>query len=382
MTSTSASPARSRVLHVAAVEFTATRLLAPQLRYLRERGFDIRLACAPDGPQFTDALNEFDPSPVRFPRGGDPRATLVAVRDLRRLVHQQRPAAVHFHSPAAAFPGRVSLATRPNGVRIIYTAHGFLHQWEDLTPRDRIVERLEWLLSMRTDLLLFQSREDFDQAKARRYAGRLRYLGNGIQDEWFNGPRELGRGAPRHIVYVGRLSRQKGVLELLAALRAVPGLRATLIGEALPTDRDDISAEARRFVRHHRMHNRVDFAGMLPQPRVRDLLADADGFVLPSWREGLPRSIIEAMAAALPVVTTDIRGCRELVTPNENGWLVRPRDTAGLEAALTDFAGMPADRLTIMGRRSFERAAAEYREARVFERLVDAYEELGLRGSL
>ena len=363
---------------MAAVEFTATRFLRPQLEHLRLVGYRPVLACAPELGAFGESLAPFEPRAVRFPRHLDVRAMAAGARELHGLLDELRPDIVHFHSPAAALPGRLGLALRRNGPRVAYTVHGFLHQWDAMGLRDRAVERAEWALSHRTDLMLFQSQEDFDAARRRRYGSRLRYLGNGVGDEWFGGPRPTRRhGGHLRVAYVGRLSREKGVLDLLEAAAEVPDVELVLLGDALPSDRDGVASEARAMAGRLGLDDRVRFAGMLPGSEVRAALRDADVFVLPSWREGVPRSVIEAMAAGLPVIATAIRGCRELVEPGRQGWIVPPQRPDALASALRQAAAAPPEVLDALGRASFERADSRHRERLVFDRLVQGYAELG-----
>jgi len=100
---------------------------------------------------------------------------------------------------------------------------------------------------------------------------------------------------------------------------------------------------------------------------VPALLSAADVFVLPSYREGMPRSIIEAMASGLPVVATDIRGCREEVADGETGFLVPVRDARALAAALNRLVDDP-DLRDSMGRAGTRRAQALFDEAQVLNR--------------
>src|SRR3954469_1761698 len=101
---------RPVILHVAAVEFTASRFLRPQLAHLASLGFDVRLACAPQGSVFAADLHAFEPVAVDFPRSLNPAAMTRAALELRRIVKRMRPALVHFHSPAASIPGRAVLS--------------------------------------------------------------------------------------------------------------------------------------------------------------------------------------------------------------------------------------------------------------------------------
>jgi glycosyltransferase involved in cell wall biosynthesis len=367
---------RPVVLHVAAVEFTASRLLRPQLVYLTEMGYDVRLACTPQGPTFDDDLHMFKPVPIAFPRKRDPVAMTTASLALHRLVRRLRPALVHFHSPAASLPGRMALALDRSRPRVVYTVHGFLHVWDSSSLVDRFVGAAERGLSRWTDALLFQSAEDYDQARALGYRGRLVHLGNGVGDEWFQEGAGAQHRGPLHAIFVGRLTREKGVGELLAAARRLPDVRWTIVGDSLPSDRDALADTVSRFAAES--NGSVRWVGMVPPSSVRSYLAEADVLVLPSWREGVPRSIIEGMAGGLPVVATDIRGCRELVEPGVSGWLVPARDASALTAAIRQARDLPRGRLAVMGAEGRKRAWMLNREVDVFNRLSAAYRALGV----
>ena len=370
---------------MAAVEFTARYLLAPQLHALADAGYDIRLACHPLGDTFHDSLRRFCPRQLSFPRTTDARSLARASRQLSRLVQEIQPDLVHFHSPAAALPGRLSMVThRRHRPMIAYTVHGFPYQWDRRTIHSGWLMPAEWFLSFVTDLLLFQSQEDLEQAQRHHFRGRATYLGNGVGDEWFSTPRsapaERPDGVPIQAVFVGRLTREKGLLDLLHALQSTSGVALTVIGEALPSDRDPITVEARDLVRS--AHLPVTFTGHLEPAEIRAHLLASDLFILPSWREGIPRSIIEAMACRLPVLATDIRGCRELVTHDVTGWLVPPQDPTALARAVSQVPQLGRSTLSSMGAAGFTKVELEFRESRVIERLLGSYRQLGLAGPM
>jgi glycosyltransferase involved in cell wall biosynthesis len=302
-----------RILHVAAVEYTATVLLAPQLQWLLSRGYDVRLACSPDGPQFGASLADFQPVELAFPRSGNPGAMLRACRRFVRIVNELKPAVVHVHTPAAALPIRMIPRTLlPRQTRIVYTVHGFAHVWDAGGLRDGVLERVERLLSGRTDLMLFQSLEDLDQTRRLGYRAPLRYLGNGVEDEWFAIPPKTAPSAPLELLFVGRLIREKGVLDLLEALPSVPGARLTIVGAELPTDRDGVEVTARRRAEAPDLRGRVRFLGSVAKGDMPAVISACDAMVLPSYREGVPRSLIEGFAASRPAVATDVRGGNSL----------------------------------------------------------------------
>ncbi len=105
------------------------------------------------------------------------------------------------------------------------------------------------------------------------------------------------------------------------------------------------------------------------------LLASADIFVLPSYREGLPKSLIEAAACARPLVTTDVPGCREVVTDGINGLIVPVRDASALAQAIARLQDEPSFARRL-GEAARVKAFAEYDERRIVPRILDVYSEL------
>ncbi len=169
---------------------------------------------------------------------------------------------------------------------------------------------------------------------------------------------------------VCRVVREKGVFELVQASRRVidwvPSARFVLIGDG--PDLDGVKQLAREIG----VESAWDFAGY--RHDVRSLLARATLFVLPSWREGMPRSVIEAMAMGKPVVATDIRGCREEVVDGVTGLLVSVQDPTGLADAVVRIVS--DDTLAArMGRAGRRRARDLYDERKVTRHqvhLIDA----------
>jgi glycosyltransferase involved in cell wall biosynthesis len=370
---------RPVVLHVAAVEYTAQVLLLPQLCHLAQRGYDVRLACAPDGPQFPPQFSQFRPIPLAFPRSPRPRAMSGAILSFVRAVGELKPDLVHLHTPAAALPAR--LLPRwlfPRRTRLVYTVHGFAHVWDSGRPRDRLLERLERRLAPRTDALLFQSQEDLRRAEELGYRSRLVYLGNGVEDDWFEIPPADTPRRPLYALFVGRLIREKGLLDLFDALERVPNVRLTVSGAQLPTDRDGVELELRERAASGHLAGRVRFTGFVNREQMRQQVADTDVLVLPSYREGVPRSLIEGMAAGRPAVATDVRGCRELVTDGETGWLAPAGNIPALAGALIRAAAASPEDYRRQSAAARALANTRYRETAVFERLVALYQELGV----
>lgn len=372
-----------RIAHVANTDYFCAFLLRSQLRALVRAGFQVDLVCG-EGPLRAGLEAEgFRVHVVANSRRIDPRADLRTLRAYTRLFRRERYDLVHTHNPKVNL--LASLAARAAGVpRVVSTVHG-LYSHEGQPPVARTLWRgLEAASARLADLVLCQSGEDVRTARWRRIVPdeRLRPLGNGIDLGRFHPARNRRedrdalrrrhgvRPGERVVGFVGRLVREKGVEELVAALAGRPGLHLWLIGP----DERGAKGDALRPAALAAAPN-VRWLGL--QRDMPPLYAALDVSVLPSWREGFPRSLLEAAAMGRPSVATRIRGCREAVADGGTGLLVPVRDPRALGAAAEALAGDPA-RCRRMGRAARLRAEALFDEEAVFERIVRAYREIPL----
>ena len=169
------------------------------------------------------------------------------------------------------------------------------------------------------------------------------------------------------IAMIGRLVAEKGYPELFEAMRAVDA-QLWVIGERLKSDHAQaIDAQIEAVQRDPVLKQRVRFLGY--RGDVPALLRAADIFTLPSHREGMPRSIVEAMLSGLPVVATDIRGSREEVVDGETGYLVPLGDVAALARALERLARDP-DLRRSLGAAGRARALDLHDESKIVARQI------------
>jgi glycosyltransferase involved in cell wall biosynthesis len=222
--------------------------------------------------------------------------------------------------------------------------------------------------------VIFQNRDDEAEFDALGVlpatARRVVVDGSGVDVEHFT-PAPFPDGAPI-VLYVGRLARQKGICEVVEAARRVkrarPDVRFRLLGWREPGPGGVPDSDVDRWQRE----GLVEYLGVTPD--VRPHMAEAFALVLPSYREGTPRSVLEAMATARPIVTTDAPGCRETVVDGDNGYLVPVGDGPAVADALERLLADPA-LARRMGQRSRERVEARYDVRRVNHALLD---EMGL----
>ena len=162
----------------------------------------------------------------------------------------------------------------------------------------------------------------------------------------------------RRLVCVGRLCEQKGQLLLLEAARrlAAQDIEFELVLAGDGDMREDIEI----FVARHNLQRRVRITGWINGEQVRNEILAARALVLPSFAEGLPVVIMEAMALRRPIISTYVAGIPELVQPGEHGWLVPAGDVAALMHAMRACLDMPADVLAHMGDKANLRVSARH----------------------
>jgi glycosyltransferase involved in cell wall biosynthesis/FMN phosphatase YigB (HAD superfamily) len=378
-----------RVAHLTTVDSSLRYLLYPQLTAVRDRGGDSLGISAP-GP-YADGLAAEGIRHVPLTsstRSMNPLADVRAAAELWRILRRERPDVLHTHNPKPGLYGRVvgRLARVPI---VVNTCHG-LYVTEPGWKRG-VLLTLEGIAARFSDAELVQSEEDLDLL-VRRHAyprRRTRMLGNGVDLDRFRPgvvtdderaklrADELGAGDDQVVVgMVGRMVAEKGLLELFDAARRLDDrFVVAVIGPDDPAKPDALD----RATVREASEAGVRFVGM--RDDVDRLYHAMDLFVLPSWREGFPRAAMEAAASGLPVIATDVRGCRQVVDHDVTGLLVPVRDAAALTAAIIALGDDPARRRR-MGGAAVERARASFDERRVVDIVLDTYRRVAGRKRL
>ncbi|MSO37013.1 MAG: glycosyltransferase family 1 protein [Acidimicrobiia bacterium] len=376
-----------RLVHVTTTDISLELLLGPQLDYYAAQGYEVIGASAP-GP-FVEGLEArgIRHHPLKHAtRSMAPHRDIAAMTELYKCFRALRPDIVHTHNPKPGVYGR--FAARAARVPIVVnTVHGLYALPSDPWSKRAVVYSLERTAAMCSDAELVQNPEDV--ATLRRIGipkSKIQLLGNGIDLERFN-PRavspearasaraELGVG-PDDIVcgLVGRLVWEKGYREVFAAAAKLkthsPRIHFVVIGGFDIEKGDQITeldtAEAQR-------HADIQFLGM--KDDVEHWYSAMDIYVLASHREGFPRSAMEASAMGLPVIATDIRGCREIVDEGKNGLLVPVSDHVALAGAISRLAADAALR-EAMSRSALEKAHAHFNQQSVIDTTLSTYSRL------
>ena len=377
-----------KVCQLCAVDFTLAHFLTPLIDGMQAQGWKVTAVCS-DG-RFIAPLRErgYRIETLAISRGLNPFRHLVSLIKLIALFRRERFDLLHVHTPVAALLGRI--AARIAGIPfVIYTAHGFYFHDDMKAAPKALFTALEWCGAKLTGLLFTQSEEDARTAIEKKFLAhdRILAIGNGVDVARFNATLQAnGLAAARArlraefaipadaivIGLIGRMVAEKGYAEFFDAAKSVvaQGFPAYFlaIGERLASDHA-AGIDAQSDAAKRTLGSRLILTGL--RSDVPELLAAMDIFTLPSWREGMPRTIIEAMLMAKPVVATNIRGSREEVVDGETGLLVPVRDAAALAQAFIKLIGDHTLRMR-MGQAGRARALALYDESVVVARQISA----------
>jgi glycosyltransferase involved in cell wall biosynthesis len=358
----------SRILVVNGIGDTLLSFRGPLIRDLVQRGHQVVVSTP--APEWADttalraAVESLGAELVYSPLARtslNPFRERRAIAHWRELIQDRRPDAVLASNPKPVFhlPRLARDANVPRRVSMI-TGLGYAFIDESMKARllRRVACRLYRSALLASTAILFQNDDDREEFRQRGL------LPEGVPVETIGGsgvdlhafPERPVPTAPPCFLMVSRLLGDKGVREFAAAARIVRATRKDcrfrlvgwIDGNPAAIRREELDSWVR--------DGDLEWAGRLDD--VRSELAGATAFVLPSYREGTPRSTLEALATGRAVITTDVPGCRATVVDGENGLLIAPRDANALARACLWLAEHP-ERLVSMGRAS--RALAERR---------------------
>ena len=380
-------PARPRLVHLTTTDMSLDWLLGPQLQAFREAGYEVIGMSAP-GPH-VEAIRAAGVPHVAvtaFTRSNAIRQDLRSMGQLVRLLRAVDPDILHTHNPKPGILGRV-LGRILRVPLVVNTQHGLYAQPSDRRRRRWPVYAAERFAAAFGHVELVQNPEDVDTLvqTLRVPERKVRLLGNGVdmtrfdpaslpadtrmrlRDEWGVGADEVVVGT------VGRLVAEKGIAEILEAASILAdrgvGVRVVVIG---PRDEGKADAVTDEDI------ERAERAGVVFTGQRTDMpecYSAMDMFLTASWREGFPRAAMEASSMGLPVIATDIRGCRQVVDDGVTGVLVPVRDPAALALAVERLADDEGVRLT-MGAAARAKAVAEFDQDLVIRRTLEAYGRL------
>jgi glycosyltransferase involved in cell wall biosynthesis len=337
------------------------------------------IACAPGtNPEVAEAMLARGARylPLKLDRAGiNPLADLSSMLSLRQLFRQLRPDLVLAYTAKAVIYG--AGAARLAGVPHIFamiTGLGYAFiDGRELKRRilREVTTRLYRASLAGCEAVLFQNRDDLEDFRLAGIvaAGKalVRVDGSGVDTAHYGFSPVVPE--PPTFLLIARLLRDKGIVEYVEAARRLraehPQARFRLLGPLDPNPAGLTAAMLERW----RAEGAIEYQGEADD--VRPHLRDSTVYVLPSYREGMPRTVLEAMAIGRAIVTTDVPGCRETVIEGDNGFLVPPRDAGALASAMRRFITRP-ELAIAMGERSRRIAEQRFDVHRVNAAMLEA----------
>jgi glycosyltransferase involved in cell wall biosynthesis len=313
-------------------------------------------------------------------RSIDPWRDWVSYRSLVGMLRELQPDVVHTHSSKAGILGRAA-AARAGVPVVVHTVHGSPFHAYERPWRNRFYIAAERWAAWRTTAFISVSDAMTDQFVAAGVAPREKFttIYSGMEVEPFLNPprsrddvrRELGyRDSDVVVGKIARLFELKGHDDVIDAaskvVRAHPHARFLFVGDGIWRERLQNRIHAAGLAQHFR------FAGLVPPERIPELIHAMDVVVHCSLREGLARVLPQALISGKPAVSYDVDGAREVVLPDRTGFLIRPRDVAGL----TDALGQLVDSVelrTRMGAEGRRRFTDQFRHDQMADRILELY---------
>lgn len=380
---------RGKILQVCAIDLTVDKLLRPLIIESNKNGYETHVACTDTGlfkKLEKDIPNLHD---IRIDRSIRPISNIRSIVSLYKLIKKESFDIVHVHTPVAALLGRVA-AKFARVKHIIYTAHGFYFHENMSKAQYQFYYSIEKYASkLMTDWLLLQSEEDYKLSIEKNFLNKNRiiHLSNGVNLTAKFNPKIVNKTSVNKLrnnldikendivfSFIGRLVKEKGIIELLESFKEISkvhsNVKLLLIGDLHESERDSITINR---IKQLMNQGNIKYLGF--RNDIEQLLYVSDIFVLPSYREGLPRSIIEAMAMNNAIIATNIRGCREQVVEGINGYLVKKQSIKDLTEKMKLLAAHP-NKVSEMGKQSRKIAVEKFNEEKVLSKQLDLFTKL------
>lgn len=308
--------------------------------------------------------------PVFVSRSGtNPLADLRTLWQLRKVYRRLRPAAVCQFTIKPNIYG--TLAAASLGIPAVNNISGLGTVFISRSPLTKLVRFLYRVSQRRAAYVFFQNgddrREFIEHGLVQAHRSGL-LPGSGVDLERFSlRPLPAADNAAFVFLMIGRLLKDKGAGEFIRAAETLHArygrrVRCLIAGSTDAENRTSLSTEE---VKRAEADGAVEFLGRLED--VRSAIESAHCVVLPSYREGTPRSLLEAAAMGRPLIASDVPGCREVVDHNENGFLCEVKNVPALAAAMERMLTTSPDKLALMGKSSRKLAEARFSVQRVIE---------------
>lgn len=327
-----------KILYVATISRTIHAFLVPHIEMLVQKGHKVDIVCnmvtTADDRLLKMGCRYFN---MDFQRSPLNKKNIAAYKRLKKLIREERYDLVHTHTPVASACVRLACKNLST-VKVFYTAHGF-HFYKGAPLKNWLLYYpIEWFFSRYTDLIITINNEDYARAcKSLKAKDTIYVPGVGIDIDKVNNvdsdakAKKAEIGIPENdsvILSVGELNENKNHSTVI---RAVAQLKKSTVTYVICGE-GELEPQLNELIEHCGLMDKIKLLGR--RTDVFEIYKIADLFVHPSFREGLPVSLMEAMAAGLPCVVSNTRGNIDLLTNGNGGYVRQPGDIGGFASAI------------------------------------------------
>ena len=326
-----------KVLYVTTVSRTVNAFLVPHIQMLLDEGYQVNIATCIDKP-IDESLTSRGVKVFNIPFARNPLhpGNIKAFGQLIQIQKKEQYDMVHVHTPVASLFGRL-LKLRFPKLKTIYTAHGYHFLKGGSKAGWLLYYPIEKMMAKLTDATITINQEDYD-ITVNKLKPKKAYLTNGVgldlstykrlsETQVAKKRQELGlEPSDFVIIMIAELNENKNQIQLIKAMELLkdsyPDIKAILVGEG------DKLPELQQEVNHRGLNQQIQFLGF--RTDINELINVSNIGVLLSYREGLPRNLMELMACGRKMIGTNIRGCRDIIVDETVGAKVLVGDEKGL----------------------------------------------------
>ena len=332
------------------------------LKRLNRNEWEIIICTSNDG-SYWDKFNSLKVLTYNLPLR---QLSLFIAFKLLAILRKEKPDLIHTHGRGPGLYGRI--IGKVLNIPVVHTFHGF--HYEDLPPLMRRLHlAVETFLTLLTDQHIFVSTGEKNRARVVKFLDEenSRIIHNGVDHEYIHDLSVIRKTVFKSIGCedwknnkilgtISRLSPEKGVLNLLSAfastVKKIPGLRLIIVG-GFPEEHRDYYLKAMNLIEKENLSGHVRILGY--RQDALEILKCMDFFISPSLSEGLPISILEAFAAEIPTIATEITGNKDVVRNSVFGVLAEPDSVEGLSQAIAKMVQLEQHDRDILKRNAYNR---------------------------
>lgn len=332
-----------KILYITTLSRTINAFLVPHIESQLDRGNIVDCACFIDKDRELPLrlkdrnVNFFD---VPFSRNPLDFNNLKAFKELIKIQNENNYDIVHVHTPIAAIYGRLLKVKFPN-LKTVYTAHGF-HFYKGAPKINWIIYyTIERFMARYTDVILTMNEEDYLNSKKFKIKNTYKINGVGLDLNHYNAL-DIDRSKIRHelglkdddfvVIMIAEFNKNKNHKQMIDAVEILKKRNIEI--RVLCLDDGVLFDEISEYINSKGLNENVKLLGF--RKNVNEIICASDVGILMSYREGLPRNIMEIMACKKPVIGTNIRGIKDLIIDGYNGFLVNIGDAESTADRIED----------------------------------------------